>query len=80
MQTVYCKINNCVRTQVLVLQGEMSRAIQLVLLSVVLLNCLQTGVAHDIDGGKPFLLCYVQLIAADFCVWCTSCKSKCSSS
>ena len=32
----------------------MSRAVQLVLLSVVILTYLQTGVAHDSDDGKYF--------------------------
>ena len=33
----------------------MSRAVQLVLLSVVILTCLQTGVAQDSDDGKSLL-------------------------
>ena len=33
----------------------MSRAVQLVLLSVVILTCLQTGVAHSNDDGKSLL-------------------------
>ena len=33
----------------------MSRSVQLVLLSVVILTCLQTGVAHDSDDGKSLL-------------------------
>ena len=30
-------------------------AVQLVLLSVVILTCLQTGISHDSDDGKLLL-------------------------
>ena len=33
----------------------MSRAVQLVLLSVIILTCLQTGVTHKSDDGKSLL-------------------------
>ena len=40
----------------------MSRAVQLVLLSVIILTCLQTGVAHDDDGKsllrQQYMLCH----------------------
>ena len=46
----------------------MSRAVQLVLLSVVILTCLQTGVAHDIDVDGKSLLWQQYMLCCCVCV------------
>ena len=59
----------------------MSRAVQLVLLSVVILTCLQTGVAHDNDDGKSLLRQqYIHVMSQLILCFCSCQYDKCSSS
>ena len=59
----------------------MSRAVQLVLLSVVILTCLQTGVAHGNDDGKSLLWQqYIHVMLQLILCLCSCQYDKCSSS